>query len=70
MRLISPAGRIVVRADSKFGTADIVATATRYGATVSLTTGSNPSVNTAIAGIDDTPGIMWTPIHYPADVRR
>ncbi|MGH3914969.1 MAG: IS1380 family transposase [Pseudonocardiaceae bacterium] len=62
VRAIAPAARIVVRADAKFYTADVVATAARYDAHVSLTTGSNPSVNAAIAQIPDT---AWTPIHYP-----
>jgi hypothetical protein len=48
--------------DSKFYTADVVATAARYGAHVSLTTGSNPSVNAAITTIPDA---AWKPIHYP-----
>lgn len=51
VRAIAPTARIVVRADSKFYTAEVAATAARYGAAVSLTTGSNPSVNAAI-----TPG--------------
>lgn len=62
VRAIAPTAKIVVRGDSKFYTADVVATAARYGASVSLTTGSNPSVNAAIAAIPDT---AWTPIHYP-----
>jgi hypothetical protein len=62
VRAIAPTARIVVRADSKFYTADVVATAARYGADVSLTTGSNPSVNTAITHIPHT---AWTAIHYP-----
>jgi Transposase DDE domain group 1 len=62
VRAIAPAARIVVRGDSKFYTADVVATAARYDAAVSLTTGSNPSVNTAIGQIPDPD---WTPIHYP-----
>jgi hypothetical protein len=62
VRAIAPTARIVVRADSKFYTADVVATAARYDAAVSLTTGSNPSVNAAIAAIPDT---AWTAIHYP-----
>lgn len=62
VRAIAPTARIVVRADSKFYTADVAATAARYGAHVSLTTGSNPSVNAAIARIPDT---AWTAIHYP-----
>jgi hypothetical protein len=53
---------VVVRADSKFYTADFVATAGRAGAYVSITTGSNPSVNAAIAAIGEA---AWTPIHYP-----
>ena len=59
---IAPTATIVVRADSKFYTADVAATAARYNAHVSLTTGANPSVNTAIATIPET---AWTAIHYP-----
>ncbi|HET9656033.1 MAG TPA: IS1380 family transposase [Kineosporiaceae bacterium] len=62
VRAIAPTATIIVRADSKFYTADIVATAARYGAAVSLTTGTNPSINTAITGIDEN---TWTSIHYP-----
>jgi hypothetical protein len=62
VRAIAPTARIVVRADSKFYTADVAATAARYGATVSLTTGSNPSIDAAISRIGDQ---EWTPIHYP-----
>lgn len=62
VRRIAPTATIVVRADSKFYTAKVVATAARYGASVSLTTGSNPDVNAAIADIDDT---GWTAIRYP-----
>jgi hypothetical protein len=53
---------VVVRADSKFHTAEVAATAARYSAAVSLTTGSNPSVNAAIGQVPDT---AWTAIHYP-----
>lgn len=62
VRAIAPTAHIVVRGDSKFYTADVVATAARYGAAVSLTTGSNPSVNAAITTIPHT---AWTTIHYP-----
>jgi hypothetical protein len=62
VRVIAPTARIVVRADSKFYSADVVATAARYGAAVSLTTGSNPSVNTAIGHIPDR---QWRAIRYP-----
>ncbi|MGZ5366055.1 MAG: IS1380 family transposase, partial [Mycobacterium sp.] len=40
----------------------MAATAARYDASVSLTTGSNPSVNAAISTIGDD---AWTAIHYP-----
>lgn len=62
VRRIAPEATIVVRADSKFYTADVVATAVRYQAHVSLTTGSNPSITTAITEI---PQDAWTAIHYP-----
>jgi Transposase DDE domain group 1 len=62
VRAIAPTARIVVRADSKFYTADVAATAARYGAAVSLTTGSNPSVNAALTQVPDA---AWTPIRYP-----
>jgi Transposase DDE domain group 1 len=52
---------VILRADSKFYTADVVAAAQRAGAHVSLTTGSNPSVDAAIAAFTGE----WTPIHYP-----
>jgi hypothetical protein len=54
-------GTVILRADSKFYTADVVAAAQRAGAHVSLTTGSNPSVDAAIAAFTGE----WTPIHYP-----
>ena len=62
VRQIAPTATVVVRADAKFYTADVAATAARYRASVSLTTGSNPSVNAAISTIPDT---AWTAIHYP-----
>lgn len=62
VRTIAPSARIVVRADSKFYTADVAATAARYDADVSLTAGANPSIHAAIARIPDT---AWRPIHYP-----
>jgi len=62
VRRIAPTATVVVRADSKFYTAKVVATAARYGAHVSLTTGSNPDVDATIAAIGEA---AWTPIHYP-----
>jgi hypothetical protein len=62
VRQVAPTALVVVRGDAKFYTADVVATAARYDAYVSLTTGSNPSVNAAIASIAAD---GWTAIHYP-----
>lgn len=62
VRVIAPTATIVVRGDSKFYTAEVAATAARYGAYVSLTTGSNPAITAAITGIGEA---AWTPIHYP-----
>jgi hypothetical protein len=62
VRRIAPDATVAVRADSKFYTAKVVATAARYGARVSLTTGSNPDITATIAAVPDT---AWTPIHYP-----
>jgi hypothetical protein len=52
----------VVRGDSKFYSAEVVATAARYDAHVSLTTGSNPGITAAITTIGEK---AWTAIHYP-----
>lgn len=62
VRAIAPTAHVIVRADSQFYTADVAATAARYGAHVSLTTGANPSVQAAISRIDEQ---AWTAIHYP-----
>ena len=62
VRQVAPNATVVVRGDSKFYSADVVATAARYGASVSLTTGSNPSITTAIKSIGQD---GWTAIHYP-----
>jgi hypothetical protein len=52
----------LVRADSKFYTADVVAACRRAGAHFSLTTGMNPSIAAAISRIDED---VWTAIRYP-----
>jgi hypothetical protein len=62
VRRIAPTAQVVVRGDAKFYTAAVAATAARYDASVSLTTGSNPHVNAAIKSIDKD---AWTAIHYP-----
>lgn len=55
-------GTIVVRGDSKFYSADVVAVALRHGAQVSLTVPTSPVRDAAIARIDEA---AWIPIHYP-----
>src|SRR3981081_1965472 len=62
VRAIAPTAQIIVRADSKFYTAEVAATAARSGAAVSLTTGANPSIDAAISRIAEQ---KWTAIHYP-----
>jgi hypothetical protein len=55
-------GILLVRADSKFYTADVVAACRRADAHFSLTTGMNPSISAAIARI---PEDAWVSIRYP-----
>lgn len=52
----------IVRADSKFYTADVAAACRRAGAHFSLTTGMNPSIAAAIGRIEED---AWTPVRYP-----
>jgi hypothetical protein len=55
-------GSVLVRADSKFSTAEVVAACRRGGAFFSLTTGINPSITTMIGQIPDRD---WIDIEYP-----
>lgn len=55
----------IVRADSKFYSADVVAACRRGGAHFSVSTGMNASISAAIATIGDD---AWQPIHYPRAV--
>jgi hypothetical protein len=55
-------GTRIVRADSKFYTAEVVAACHRDGAHFSLATGMNPSIATAIGTIEER---AWIHIHYP-----
>jgi hypothetical protein len=56
------AGLIVVRMDSAFYVADVVAAVGRAGARFSITARLNASVRAAIATVDED---AWTGIHYP-----
>jgi len=58
-------GNILVRADSKFYTADVVAVCRRASVWFSLSTGINPSITAAIGRIPDSD---WVDIVYPHPV--
>ena len=55
-------GLVVVRADSAFYAADVIAAVGRAGARFSVTARLRPAVRRAIAAIAEE---AWTPIHYP-----
>lgn len=61
-RALGATGVIVVRGDSKFYSADVVKTALRHGAEVSLTVPASRVRDAAIARIHQE---QWVPIHYP-----
>jgi hypothetical protein len=61
-RRAGASGSVLVRADSKFYTAQVVAACRRSGALFSLSTGINPSITTAIGQIPDAD---WVDIVYP-----
>ena len=58
-------GTLLMRADSAFYTAEIVATWRRAGARFSITARHTRSIRNAIAGIEES---AWTPIRYPQAV--
>src|SRR6476661_10493396 len=59
-------GQILVRGDSAYGTAAVVAACRRAGARFSLVLTKNPAVAAAIDAIADH---AWTPVRYPGAVR-
>ena len=59
-------GQILVRGDSAYGTAAVVAACRRAGARFSLVLTKNPAVAAAIDAIDQD---AWTPVRYPGAVR-
>lgn len=61
-RRAGASGPILVRADSAYCSADIVAATTKAGAHYSIGIGMNPAVRRAIAAIDED---AWTRIQYP-----
>jgi Transposase DDE domain group 1 len=58
-------GTRVLRADSQFYNADVVAACRRAGTRFSITTGMNPSIKRAVAAI---PSNAWQQIRYPTGV--
>lgn len=62
---VGATGIRVLRADSKFYTADVVAACRRAQTCFSITTGSNPSIKRAIAAIGEG---AWRQIRYPTGV--
>jgi hypothetical protein len=61
-RRAGASGPVLVRADSAYCSAAIVAATTRAGANYSIGIGMNPAVRRAIAAINDD---AWTRIQYP-----
>lgn len=58
-------GTRILRADSQFYNAGVIAACRRAGAYFSVTTGMNPSIKRAIAAVPDT---AWQQITYPTAV--
>jgi Transposase DDE domain group 1 len=64
-RAAAPGCDILVRGDCAFGNSHVVAAAQAGGARFSVVLTKTPTVNRAIAAIDDN---AWTPVHYPGAV--
>jgi DDE family transposase len=64
-RACGAAGRVLVRADSAFGSGPVVSACRKAGANFSVTLQSNPKLRAAIAGIAEQ---AWTPVRYPGAV--
>jgi hypothetical protein len=58
-------GRILVRADSAFGSGPVASACRKAGVNFSLTLQSNPKLQAAIDAIDES---AWTPVRYPGAV--
>lgn len=64
-RAAGATGRILVRADSAFGSGVVVSACRAAGVNFSVTLQSNPKLKAAIAAIDED---AWTPVRYPGAV--
>ncbi|GAA2617312.1 IS1380-like element ISMsm10 family transposase [Dactylosporangium fulvum] len=64
-RACGATGRVLVRADSAFGSGAVVSACRKAGVNFSLTLQSNVKLRAAIDGIDEA---AWTPVRYPGAV--
>jgi hypothetical protein len=64
-RQAGASGRILVRADSAFGSGAVVSACRKARVNFSITLQSNPKLRAAIAGIGEG---KWTPVRYPGAV--
>lgn len=64
-RRCGASGQITVRGDSAYGSAAVMRTCQRLGATFSLVLRTNTAITRAITAIADD---AWTPVHYPGAV--
>lgn len=64
-RACGATGRVLVRADSAFGSGVVVSACRRAGVNYSVTLQSNSKLRAAIAAIDET---AWTAVRYPGGV--
>jgi hypothetical protein len=64
-RAAGATGQILVRADSAFGSGQVVSACRRAGVNFSLTLQSNPKLQAAIGSIAEH---TWTPVRYPGAV--
>ncbi len=64
-RAAGTSGLVVLRADSAYYGADVIAAARRHGTRFSITARKDRAVTAAIAGISED---AWTAIHYPRAV--
>jgi Transposase DDE domain group 1 len=61
-RAAGATGLLILRADSAFYGADVIAAARRHGGCFSITARQDPAIRRAIASISEN---AWTTIHYP-----
>ncbi|MGI5186350.1 IS1380 family transposase [Dactylosporangium sp. CA-152071] len=65
-RACGATGRVLVRADSAFGSGAVVSACRKAGVNYSVTLQTNPKIRAAVAAIDET---AWTSVRYPRAVQ-